>query len=62
MTGVTGASAPKLAAVAGNSGSVIASVQLARGMKSARGSERAPRVVTAILALMDPLLMTSSKV
>lgn len=62
VIGATGASAPKLVTVAEHTGSVSANVHMARGMKSARGSERAPRVVTAILAQMDPLLMTLSKV
>lgn len=62
MTGVTGVNVTKLVAVARPTGSVFASVHMARGMTSARGPETAPRVVTATLALMDPPLMTLSKV
>ena len=62
VTGVTGANATELAAVARHTGSVFASVHMARNMTTARDPETAPRVVTAILALMDPLLMTLSKV
>jgi len=62
VIGATGACAPKLVTVARHTGSVSANVHMARGMRSARGPERAPRVVTAILAPMDPLLMTLSKV
>lgn len=62
MTGVTGANATKRAAVARHTRSDFASVHMARGMISVRGPETAPKVVTAILALMDPLLMMWSKV
>ena len=62
VIGVTGACAPKLVTVARHTGSVSATAHMAKGMKSARGPERAPRVVTAIPAQMDPLLMTLSKV
>ena len=62
MTGVTGAHATRLVAVARHTGSVFASVHMARGMISVRDPETAPRVVTAILALMGPLLKTLSKV
>lgn len=62
VIGVTGARVPKLVTVARHTGSVSANALMARGMKSAKGSERAPRAVTAILAPMDPPLMTLSKV
>lgn len=62
VIGVTGASVPRLVTVARHTGSVSATAHMARGMKSAQGPERAPRVVTAIPAQMDPLLMTLWKV
>ena len=62
VIGATGACVPRLVTVARHTGSVSANVHMARGMKSAKGPERAPRVVTAMLAPMDPLLMTLSKV
>ena len=62
VTGVIGAHVARLVAVARHTGSVFASVHMARDMISVRGPETAPRLVTAILALMGPLLMTLSKV
>lgn len=61
-SGVTGANVPKRAAAGASSRSAFATVHMARDMISARGSGRVRRVVTAIPALMDPPLMTLSKV
>ena len=62
VIGVTGACVPKIVTVARHTGSVSANALMARGMKSVKGPERAPRAVTAIPAPMDPLLLTLSKV
>lgn len=56
--GVTGATAAKFAAVARNTGSVIASAGMGRGMKNVKGRLITLRVVTANPALTDLLLMT----
>lgn len=56
--GVTGATAVKFAAVARNTGSVIASAGMGRGMKNVKGRLITLRVVTANPALTDLLLMT----
>lgn len=58
MTGATGATAVKVVAVARNIGSGSAIVHMAKGMTNARGRQRALRVVTAMLAQTDPLMMT----
>ena len=59
---MTGANAPKRAVVGDSSGSVIVTAHSARGKISARGSERAHKVVTVMPALMVLLLMPLSKV
>ena len=55
VTGVTGANALRPVAVGNNSGSDFATARTAKGIASARGSERAHKRATAMRARMVPL-------